>query len=190
MKRFILISFLCSGLLLNANNETKEMIPFGIKLGSKLDNNIKGKMLIKDKYVIKPPKAISLFKNYSAYIDQNNDVIGVSAIGQTFKNDDYCSGAKNQYSNLKDIISKKYGQVSKEYEFLKSGALWDKSREFKMSLRKNERYHQSYWEVDRYTIILEIDATSRGCYVVLDYRDEKLVNNYLKNQNTANADSL
>jgi len=100
------------------------------------------------------------FESYSAIATPTEGVCKIWGIGVDHDNDRYGSSAQSAYDNMKATLSAKYG-ASKSVEYIKSGALWDKSSEWVMSLRQKERTHVTYWiRGDGATLPAGLDAVS------------------------------
>lgn len=71
----------------------------------------------------------------------------VTAISKDFPHDAYGTDILGEFDELKSALNQKYGP-SKNFNFLKAGALWDEPREFAMALYKEERTLSSFWPLE------------------------------------------
>jgi hypothetical protein len=99
----------------------------------------------------------------------------VSGLGKTHENDSYGTAAKAAFLGVKQALIARYGS-SLDFDYLKSGALWDKPREWVWSIYKKERDLSSFWPrqvgaslpANIGSIMLEIRAvSSSGPYLAL-----------------------
>ena len=162
--------------------EDNVILPFGIKLGEKLQDKIKIKEIANMIFSVNPPKPISTFEEYWVAIDDSKKITKVSSFSQTYKNDEYCSESQSKFSSLENSLIKKYGEPANKFDFLKSGALWKDDRDYRMSLVKNERHHAIFWEYGEYAVSIEEQADIYGCYIVLRYEHKELHKKNISNK--------
>lgn len=170
-----LISLLLTGWLSAAT-------PFGLSPGMKLAEVEKlcGPIkLIKNGIYIseKVPKPHSRFEKYFFLITGQHGLSKIIAIGVTVNTSWYGEGLQNEFNNLKRALTKLYG-TSRDFDFLKSGSIWDEPNEWTMALLRDERELKSYWlrqfspklPKNLSCIELKTHAESRGSgYITLTY---------------------
>jgi hypothetical protein len=87
------------------------------------------------------------------------------------------SQIKSTFKSIEEALVEKYGAVTKRYDFLQSGSIWNEPEDWAMALSKEERHLGSYWtfspartEDGVQSIFLNANAlsSSKG-YVSLDY---------------------
>ena len=188
--RIIYILFLVTTLSIT-EEINKNLSPFGINLGHKFDKNIQISELKENIFIVNPSKPISYFSEYLVFVDKNQLVSKVVAISDKFKDDDYCHYSKSIYSKLEDTITEKYGKSQHNFDFLLIGAIWKESRDYKMSLIKNERTHYTTWLINKiFYISLEEDADVYGCYIKLSYQKNDLIDAIIQDKDKKDSDSL
>jgi hypothetical protein len=128
-------------------------------------------------YAIEPPQSSSLVENYLVGTTSDGLIHTVLLSGYIHSNNEYGDECKSEYDNIKQALTSKYGS-GESYEFLRSGALWDRYGDFVPSLYENERSHETLWELQNDKLInLEIEAASHSaCWVAVRYRDSDLFN--------------
>lgn len=118
--------------------------PFGVNMGKPVSGYSGRPTSVKGVYSITVPQPNPEFESYSAIAAPMTGVCKVWGIGRDHGDDAYGSSVRNAYERLRGLLDAKYGQ-SKEISFIKSGALWDKDREWVMSIKQNERTVMAYW---------------------------------------------
>jgi len=178
-KLSILIGIISLGISLEAN-DIKEIEPFGIKFNQPLNKAIVYKDISGSdmKVISNPPRPVALFIMYGVSLNKANKVTTVVGLGETHEDDDYCFTSQSEFTKIKDILTKKYGTPSKSTNYLFYDSIWKDSKDYKMSLVKNERVHYASWDTipnhPNIEIYLTEDATRSGCFVKLVYKDKKL----------------
>lgn len=133
-------------MLVSASMPTQALAgPFGLRQGTPLS----GLQVVKNaeseyRYVIKVPTPLSEFDFYLATVTPKEGLCRVAAIGATLDRDPTGSSARGRYNMLKEALTEKYGS-SKEYDFVHSGALFNKESDFAMAIQRKERTLRSYW---------------------------------------------
>ncbi len=127
---------------------------------------------------VKVPQPNREFESYIAVATPETGICKVSAIGRDHANDDYGTDVQQAFSGLKAALARRYGS-SKDFDYLKSGAIWDAPREWIWSIYKDERVVASYWDHEERSampsgvqaISLKIKSVnpSKGAYVTLNY---------------------
>lgn len=90
--------------------------PFGLKMGmtlsqiSKACNNMRPKQIEGDKYYVYPVKTHPLFKSYIAFVDENEGLYCLQAETDQIHTRDYGIEVKDAFSEIKDRVSKTYGE--------------------------------------------------------------------------------
>ena len=130
-----MIMLLCSGV---ANAQA-----FGVNMGDTVSKH--GGVSIGDSlYRIKVPQPNSEFESYLALATPSTGICKVIGIGRDYKNDSYGTQIRSSYASLQQALNSKYG-ANKTFDFIRSGALWDKQNEFVWSIFKNERTMATFW---------------------------------------------
>ena len=96
-------------------------------------------------YIIKPPKTHSNFEAYTALSTPEQGVCRLSGLGFTLENDAYGNRARDLFQFLTDQLSSKYGK-SKIFDYLRVGSIWREPQEWAISINKNERSYNRYWD--------------------------------------------
>lgn len=122
--------------------------PFGTEMGQKPEDfqdleKINESGYSTSYFTTNVPKQNSFFTGYGLTFGKNGLalVIGTS---DSYENDAYGTHVKKDYEILKNQLTKKYGKPE-SFDFLKSQSIWNKDRDFAMSLLKNERKLESFW---------------------------------------------
>lgn len=121
---------------------------FGVKMGSSVAQ-YNGRTVAGDKFRfrITVPVPNSEFESYVATSTPETGICQISGLGVTHESDEYGFATKAAFSGLKDALTARYG-TSKNYDFIDTGALWNKPREWGWSVYKKERTLSSYWSAD------------------------------------------
>lgn len=178
----------------NSIKSVNELKPFGLELRKNIPSSLITKKIQKNTYSIQnPPKKVSYFTNYYGIIE-NKKILKAFANTILYVNDDYCTQSQSVFSELKSLLSKKYGEPEGDFDILKNNALWNESRDYKMSLIKKDRVHAAFWKVsfksNLYGIKLEEEAFSKGCLVSLSYEDIKMMEKKGKENTTKDTEGL
>ena len=196
MKRIFFISTFMCMCTFALHAEYKNLSPFGIELGNTIKPTIKLTDLRNSdiKFINNPPKPVSLFSTYAVQLNKNKDVIKVIGLTKTFEDDDYCYKSQEVYLKIENLLTKKYGKPTSKSNYLSSDSIWTNSREYKMSLVQNERFHYSKWDAvknfSNIQIYMEEGADRKGCYVKLIYSDNTLSKEQNEEKEKADIDSL
>jgi len=133
-------------------------------------------------FIVVAPRPHSEFESYVVVATDETGVCMVRGVGKDHDNDRFGLSVRDSYSSLRSALKKRYGKYER-VEFLRSGALWDDSDEWVMSIRQNERAHQAVWEEKSGSelsaglkdIILEVSATSSDTsWIALQYRFDNM----------------
>lgn len=95
-------------------------------------------------FKIDVPQPNREFESYSAFATPQTGICKVSGLGITHANDRYGTASKSAFSGVKQALVSRYGR-SRDFDFLKSGALWDEPHEWVWSIYKDERTLTSFW---------------------------------------------
>ena len=106
----------------------------------------------------------------------------VTGYGKDYKNDSYGTDVQVSFRRLKAALTARYAG-GKDYEYLKSDALWKEDNEWNWSILKNERSLTTFWEA-KYgsrmplgvtNVMLDVRAVnSSATYLVLSYEFSNL----------------
>ena len=98
-------------------------------------------------YMITVPQPNSEFEGYEAIATPQTGICAIQALGVTHRNDNYGTSTKAAFAGLRSALNRKYGR-SKDFDFLKSGAVWDGPGEWVWSIYKEERVLDSFWTAE------------------------------------------
>jgi hypothetical protein len=158
---------------------TAQAQAFGVEMGAPV-SRYEGSNVAQSPYYfrIKVPQPNAEFETYAATATPETGICKVSALGKTYHNDDYGTGARTAFDRLASALAAKYGSPQK-FDFLRVGALWDKPREWVWSIYKNERTLAAFWTTEMGSALpqdvegIRLDARSvnaaSGAYVTLAY---------------------
>lgn len=189
MKNICIVLFMTISMLMS-EEIIKTLSPFGITMGEKINKNIQLANLSGNIFVVNPDKPISDFSSYMVLLNKQELVSKVMALTTVFKNDDYCYASKRTYLKLEELINNKYGKATKRYDFLHADSIWKDNKDYKTSLRLNQRSHIVFWSFNDYTIILEEQADYEGCYIQLTYEKDDLIKEIIKDKTDKDSKSL
>lgn len=85
------------------------------------------------------------FEAYSFLITPEDGLCKVTAIGKDVKTSVYGDELKRAFTGLADALAEKYGRPSNQYDFLRSGSMWNEPKDFMMGLVRKERTLSWYW---------------------------------------------
>lgn len=106
------------------------------------------------------PKTNPLFESYTLLFGKNG-LAKVIATGKTYANDSYGNQVQEEYSTLKEQLTKKYGKP-KSYDFLEDGSIWNKSKDFVMAVYRGERVLAAFWKTNLPDNIAAIGLNVKG----------------------------
>ena len=109
MKHILFIVFI--GLFITNSSAS----PFGLKMGMSLKeitavSTAKPEKLDKGIYVIQPKQSHPQFKTYLAYVDKKKGLYQIRAVSPTIKTNPYGTELQNHFYDIKNRISKTYGE--------------------------------------------------------------------------------
>ena len=143
------------------------------ELGQNAIKEAKGDVLTLDN----APRPHSGFEEYILVIDPKRGLVKLHAVGVDISTSVYGDELKSAFNSMEESIASGYG-VSKRYDFLRVGSIWDERKDYMMGLLKKERTLESFWPNNDSiklkgqvaTIDLEARALSdeKG-YLLLDY---------------------
>jgi hypothetical protein len=96
-------------------------------------------------YAATVPSPNPEFESYHLIVSPTTGLCKIIGVGNTISSDAYGSTVQSHFQNISDALTAKYGTPTNEFDFLKSGSIWDSPREWMMSIRQNERTKASYW---------------------------------------------
>jgi hypothetical protein len=129
-------------------------------------------------FQIQVPEPNSEFESYIAIATPSNGICKVTGIGRTHTNDDYGTEIRATFSRMRDALSDKYG-ANRQFDYIKSGALWDKPRDWVWSIYKKERTLVAYWlaengsslpaTIEAIELVTRSVSPTSGAYLSLTY---------------------
>jgi len=159
--------------------------PFGIEFGMSENEVLKVSTLDEkgdNGYIwIKPFKKSTLFSLYAVILAQSTGVFEIRALGNTISTSNYGDEIRAEFSKVKNMIVKNYGEPTSDYDYLKSGSIWNEPRDWMKGIQKNERVYKSYWIKSKGALLPDnMDAISltirtisddeSKAYIVLSYQ--------------------
>ncbi len=158
--------------------------PFGIEMGwtvldlekanipyemAKTQNNI-------TIYYVEPTNPHPSFTEYMVRMDTTDGIYDIRAISDDIEDSDFGTKTKAEYLQVKEQVSSTYG-TPEEFDFLKSGSIWDAPEDWMFGLYKGDRYLVSFWDPNTDAIeSISLEAkglSSTSSYVVLGYQSPK-----------------
>lgn len=92
------------------------------------------------------PIPFSRADEYLLLFGQKSGLCKVVASGVTKDTSVYGSELKSEFTDIRDALVSKYGGSKNDYDFLKTGSIWDDPQDWMMALLKKERVLASAWE--------------------------------------------
>lgn len=151
-KNIILFLLLCFGLFAQGGKkETFLNLSAGMTLGeiTKIvgEKNI-SKIEQKDTYkIIREVTDGNLFDELRVIITKKYGLVRITAYTETKDTNVYGDNIKDDFKNLYNALSKKYGEGIK-YDFLRKGSIWNEPEDYTMGLLKEERHLAAFWTKD------------------------------------------
>lgn len=125
--------------------------PFGLKMGMTLEqitqacNNTKPKQIEGDKYYVYPAKTHPLFKTYIAYVDSSEGLYCLQAVSDNITTNDYGTELKQAFAEIKDRISKTYGNP-RMIDVFDPNSIWKGDSDWLTALEEGARIYAAIWE--------------------------------------------
>ena len=108
-------------------------------------NNIKPKHIEGDKYYVYPAKTHPLFKTYIAYVDSSEGLYCLQAVSDNITTNDYGTELKQAFAEIKDRISKTYGNP-RMIDVVDSNSLWINASFWLKAVDDGARTYAAIWE--------------------------------------------
>lgn len=125
--------------------------PLGLDMGMSYEDLLKSVKLKQVKPFLYStaslPKGHSDFNDYRLLITPKHGLCKVIAWSKPIPTNVYGDGLRDKFEKLESAVSQKYGS-GKKYDFLRSGSIWNESRDWMMGLQKDERTLTAYWTND------------------------------------------
>jgi hypothetical protein len=91
------------------------------------------------------PYGNKMFDDYRMLVMPRSGLCRINAYISQVPDTKYGDRTKDKYESIKDSLDEKYGP-GKEFNYLRSGAIWKDSDEWMWSMYKGERVLTSYWD--------------------------------------------
>jgi hypothetical protein len=82
---------------------------------------------------------------YFATLTPSQGLCKISAATKDIQSSSYGNELKEKFIEIKEALAQKYGSPDKDFDFLRSGSIWNESKDWMMGLYKKERYLTSFW---------------------------------------------
>jgi len=176
IKKLLLATFI----LVQNSIALADKAPFGLDWGKSIGEieakgiSCKGK--VKDgRFTIcradKLPKNISISEQYALYFDEKFNLQKIVMVSKNITEDIYGLEGKEQYSNLKLKLIKKYGTPTDSFEYT-GGEVWDESDEFYQCLAYTGcgLYTSIFKSKSGENVSLTLKGVNRGSgYILITY---------------------
>ena len=135
---------------------------FGLEVGESIES-IRGKgITLKNDggfwYVTnKLPKSNSQIDNYSLLITPVSGLCRIVGNTERIKTNSFGDQVKSKFEFFETALNKKYG-ISKKYDFVREGSLWQDDQYWMMGILKRERYLRAAWRKDDNNLPSDIRA--------------------------------
>lgn len=93
------------------------------------------------------PSGNTLFDDYRLMITPKSGLCKITAWISDITDSPYGDYTRSKYDSLYRALSAKYGN-SKSFDFLRAGSIWNKPREWMMSLYQKERSLAAFWDAE------------------------------------------
>lgn len=134
------LTLLCA----SAQAEDESVCVFGYCMGQTIDGEPKGTAK-NGLHYIKMQQHPLAFDEGWVYYTQETGVCAVRGYFFIDNADNYGDAHKVAFNRFVDLISEKYGQPTEEFDFLETGSIWNKPRDWLTALRKKERHLLFAW---------------------------------------------
>jgi len=158
--------------------------PFGLRRGMTKEQvlQIVGKDAVKEikgdvLRLFAVPKPHRAFDEYSLIFSPNDGLLKIVAYAKDIRTNGFGEAVHDSFIEIRDAISKTYGEPAFTLDHLKDGSLWTEPQYWMMGLLKKERDLASDWNtaIPNRICAIVLDAralsTDKG-YVVLTYEFE------------------
>ncbi|MEI7665797.1 MAG: hypothetical protein WCI65_07105 [Synechococcaceae cyanobacterium ELA263] len=123
---------------------------FGLKMGEAISSIISKGINLKPTGTSNLYKATSIlpgnkmFDNYRFFIVKGVGLCQITGWIPVIEDSGYGEQTQARFSQLYEMLTSKYG-LSKKFDFLRSGSIWNGSSEWVMSLMQKDRYLIAIW---------------------------------------------
>ncbi len=127
--------------------------PFGLRMGMTLEQitEVCGGIVPNhnenDSYFIKPTNNHPLFKYYLVYVDEEIGLYYIKALTDEISSNDYGEEIKSAFENIKDRISKNYGNP-KVIDEVASDTIWSDEEYWFYALQHGARTLTAIWGIE------------------------------------------
>jgi len=138
--------------------------PLGLEKGMSLDD-------LKKQGAFTPTNAVHVYTSksllrghpdaelYSAIVSPTLGLCKIVVATKDINTNSYGTDLIGEFNEIKVALSNKYGN-SKDYDFLRSGSIWNESRDWMMGLAKKDRTLSSFWTTPENSMPDSIKAIS------------------------------
>ncbi len=154
--------------------------PFGLKMGMTLEdikracNGVEPQYIENDCYYVFPAKTHPSFKYYVAYVNDIKGLYCLGAISDEISTDSRGKELKNAFAEIKERISKTYGNA-KMIDELIPNALYKDDNEWIDSIVYNERTYEAVWKsnlkdnLDNVLLYMTVKNHPKSGRIILEY---------------------
>jgi len=97
-------------------------------------------------HVTTVPKPHSKMEFYGLVFSRESGLLKIIAYSKDIRTASDGAEVRDSYVEIRNALVAGYGTPADEFDFVKSGSLWDKPEDFVMGLLKKERTLEAYWE--------------------------------------------
>lgn len=90
------------------------------------------------------PKPHPLFDDYRLLFSPKHGLVKMYGLSRNISTSPYGDVLKEQFAKVRDQIKPTYGKYE-EFDFLKTGSIWNEPRDWMMGLLKQERTLACFW---------------------------------------------
>ncbi len=155
--------------------------PFGLKMGMSINeirdacNGVKPKYIEKDCYYVFPIKKHPLFKHYIAFVDPEKGLYCLKIISNDISTNNYGTELQNAFSEIKDRVSKTYGNP-RIIDELDPKSIWNDDAYWLKALNDGARKYAAIWDsnkladdLDCVSIYASAQSYNNKGWIILEY---------------------
>ena len=85
------------------------------------------------------------FESYTVILTPEHGLCKLQAAGKNIDSSSYGTELESKFKDLISAMTGKYGSPGKNYDFLRSGSIWNEPKDWMMGLLKKERTLTAFW---------------------------------------------
>lgn len=85
------------------------------------------------------------FEVYTVVLTPEHGLCKIQAVGSNIDSSSYGSELESKFKDLTSAMAGKYGSQGRNFDFLRSGSIWNEPKDWMMGLLKKERTLTTFW---------------------------------------------